>query len=336
MQKAVLGIIGAGRIGRLHTENIQQHLSKATLKSVHDPFIDKAWVKSRNIPVVAKTIDDIITDPEINAILICSPVSTHIPIIKKAAEAGKHIFCEKPLATEVSEIKEGIEVVKKNNVKLQVGFNRRFDPNFAKIEAAVREGQIGTPHLIRITARDPEPPPIDYVKSSGGLFMDMSIHDLDMARFLAGSEVEQIYVTGSVLVDEKIGECGDIDTAVIQLRFVNGALGVIDNSRESVYGYDQRVEVFGSKGSIEAANNTQTRTSISTVEGVFTDKPLWFFLERYQESYIAELKSFVNAILENKEIAVNGHDGLMSTCLALAAHKSLKENRLVNLSEGVI
>ena len=214
-----------------------------------------------------------------------------------------------------------------------VGFNRRFDPNFLEVYRKITAGAIGDPHLLRITSRDPAPPPIDYVKVSGGMFLDMTIHDFDMARYLVGSEITGVYAAGGVLVDPKIGEAGDIDTALITLHFANGAIGAIDNSRKAVYGYDQRVEVFGSKGLISAENNTPTRTQISNTEGTHSPLPLHFFMDRYIDSYVEEMRQFIASIVENTPPPVTGIDGRHPVAVGLAAQRSLKEERLVSLDD---
>lgn len=334
-KKIQVGVIGTGRIGKLHTENLVAHFPMVKVKAVADPFIDKArgWAEGLGIPVVTDNYKDIINDAEIDAVLICSSTDTHADISIEAAAAGKHIFCEKPVDLTVAKIKEAVEAVEKAGVKFQVGFNRRFDHNFKKVREVVKDGKIGEVHIVKITSRDPEPPPAEYVKVSGGIFLDMTIHDFDMARYLSGSEVEEVYVNGAVLVDPAIGEAGDIDTAIISLKFENGAIGVIDNSRKAAYGYDQRVEVFGSKGKVLVSNDTDTSAVISTVEGVFSDKPKYFFLERYQESFREEMKEFFEAILENKEPSVAAIDGLKPVLIALAAKKSYLEGRPVTLKE---
>jgi myo-inositol 2-dehydrogenase/D-chiro-inositol 1-dehydrogenase len=235
-------------------------------------------------------------DKRIEAVIICSSTDTHAQLIQESAEAGKHIFCEKPIALALSPIDAALKAVEKASVKLQVGFNRRFDTSFKRIRELVAAGQIGRPHVLRITSRDPAPPPIAYVKVSGGIFLDMTIHDFDMARYLIGSEVEEIYAAGEVLVDPEIGEAGDIDTALITLRFVNGALGVIDNSRRAVYGYDQRVEVFGSGGMALVTNRAPDNVQQSDATGVHLAKPLYFFVERYMESYFEEMREFIRCV----------------------------------------
>jgi myo-inositol 2-dehydrogenase/D-chiro-inositol 1-dehydrogenase len=251
----------------------------------------------------------------------------------EAARAGKQIFCEKPIHYQLERIDEALAEVDKAGVKLQIGFNRRFDPNFRKVRQMVAEGKVGEVHILRITSRDPAPPPIEYVKVSGGIFFDMTIHDFDMARYLSGSEVEEVYVAGGVRVDPRIGEAGDIDTAVVTLKFTNGAIGTIDNSRQAVYGYDQRVEVFGSKGMVAVANNTPDTHVYAAADGVHSAKPLYFFLERYTDSFIAELREFVAAVQNGTPTPVSGADGRAPVVIAMAATRSQREGRPVKLAE---
>ncbi|MBC8264927.1 MAG: inositol 2-dehydrogenase, partial [Anaerolineales bacterium] len=234
---------------------------------------------------------------------------------------------------DLARIDRALEAVDKAGVKLQVGFNRRFDPNFKRVREMVAAGKIGAPHILRITSRDPGPPPIEYIKISGGIFLDMTIHDFDMARYLIGSEVAEIYAAGGVMVDPAIGEAGDIDTAVITLRFDNGVIGTIDNSRKAVYGYDQRVEVFGSEGMVAVSNNTPDTAVHSNAEGVHSSLPLFFFVERYTESYIAEMMAFMECIQQDKAPPVTGIDGRIPVVMGYAAQKSYEENRPVKLSE---
>ena len=321
------GIIGAGRIGKLHADNLLSRVEGARLKAITDPFLDEEWAASRNIPVTGKDHRIMLDDPEIDAILIGSPSVEHAPQLIECAEAGKHIFCEKPIALDPEIIRNALAEVDKSGVKLQVGFNRRFDPNFSAVQQQVSSGALGEPHIIRITSRDPAPPPADYVAGSGGMFLDMTIHDFDMARFLSGSEVTEVHAYGAVLVDPEIGKAGDIDTAVISLKFANGALGIIENSRKAVYGYDQRVEVFGSKGTVLADNNTPTSMVIFNESGTIRDKPLYFFLERYEKAFVAEMKAFVDAVREKTPTPVSGNDGLATVLIALAAKQSLKSGK---------
>ncbi len=335
IQKVNVGLIGAGRIGRVHAENLAYRIPSANLTTVTDIIADSAkqCAADYQIPSVADNPQAIFEDESIDAVIICSSTDTHAQFITQAAEAGKHIFCEKPIALDLVKIDDALEAVKKNEVKLQIGFNRRFDPNFKQAQELVADGKIGTPHLVRITSRDPAPPPIEYIKVSGGLFLDMTIHDFDMARFLIGSEVEEIYAAGGVMVDPAIGRAGDIDTAVITLRYANGAIGIIDNSRQAVYGYDQRVEVFGAEGDVVVSNATPHTAVYSNAESVQSAKPLYFFLERYMEAYLAEMKVFVGCIQQDTAPPVTGIDGRIPVVMGLAAWKSYRENRPVKLSE---
>ncbi|GIO60481.1 inositol 2-dehydrogenase [Paenibacillus cineris] len=329
-----IGVIGAGRIGRLHTENLFKH-PQVKVKAIADLQIDhaRAWANGLGIPLLTQDAEQIISDPGIDAVFICTSTNTHIDMIERSAKAGKHIFCEKPISFDVRGTRLALQAASDSGVKFQLGFNRRFDPNFRRVKEIVASGQIGDPHLIKITSRDPSPPPHDYIKVSGGLFMDMAIHDFDMARFLSGSEVDEVYVQGAVLVDPVIGELGDVDTAVIMLRFRNGAIGVIDNSRQAAYGYDQRVEVFGSLGQVNVQNDFPNSAEISTAGGVYRDKPKHFFLERYEAAYRLEIESFIKAILNNEDVPVSGEDGYQAELLADAARKSWLEKRPVSLSE---
>jgi len=334
-QKLNIGLIGTGRIGRVHAENLAYRIPEVKLAAVADVSFAAAETLAADYHVSAVFQDHryILDDDNIDAVAICSSTDTHAQLIEAAAAAGKHIFCEKPIALDLDKIDHALAAVDQAGVKLQIGFNRRFDPNFSRVRDIVAGGQIGRPHILRITSRDPQPPPIDYVRVSGGIFLDMTIHDFDMARFLMGSEVEEIFVAGGVMVDPEIGKAGDVDTAVITLRFANEALGTIDNSRQAMYGYDQRVEVFGSKGMVTVANNTLDSAIISNGEGVHGPLPLFFFVERYTDSYIAEMKAFVESVLLDQDPPVTGIDGRIPVVMGYAAKRSYKENRPVKLSE---
>ncbi len=333
MAKMNVGIIGAGRIGKVHSQSIINQISEVKIKTISDIYFDgaKEWAEKMGIPNATQDYKDILNDPEIDAVLICSSTDTHAQIIIEAAQAGKHIFCEKPVDLSVERIEEALTAVEKAGVKLQVGFNRRFDHNFRKVKELIDAGKVGDLHIVKITSRDPAPPPAEYVNVSGGMFMDMTIHDFDMARYLIGSEVEEVYVSAAVMVDPAIGEAGDVDTAVVTLKFKNGTICVIDNSRKAAYGYDQRVEVFGSKGKVEISNDTPSSAVLSTEEGVFSDKPLYFFLERYMDSFATEMKEFMDAIVNDKETPVTGIDGLKPVLIGLAAKKSVLEGRPIKL-----
>lgn len=331
-----VGIIGAGRIGKVHITSIATRVKDAVVKSVADPFMNDetaAWVKAMGAQVVTKDYKEILADPEIAAVLICSSTDTHSPISVEAIKAGKHVFCEKPIDHDIEKIQQVIEALEGTNLKYQVGFNRRFDHNYEAVQRAVAEGKIGKPEIIKITSRDPEPPSIDYVKVSGGMFLDMTIHDFDMARFLAGCDAEEVYVQGANLVDPAIGEAGDVDTAVITMKMENGAIVVIDNSRRSAYGYDQRAEVFGSEGMVACENDSQSKAVLSNADGVTAEKPLFFFLERYMDAYGKEVSMFIDAIVNDKEAPLNVYDGLKPVLMGLAAKKSYEEHRPVKISE---
>jgi myo-inositol 2-dehydrogenase/D-chiro-inositol 1-dehydrogenase len=324
-----VGVLGAGRIGRLHTENLFR-MPGVRVKSIADPYADFGTWPPEGIETGLDP-SMVLDDPDIEAILICSPTPTHADLTEAAATAGKHIFCEKPIDLDPERIRRTLEVVDTAGVKLQVGFNRRFDPTFSRVRQAVIDGDVGDIHIVKITSRDPEAPPVEYVQSSGGIFLDMTIHDFDMVRYLTGSEVEEVHAMGAVLIDPAIGEAGDVDTAVTTLKMANGALAVIENSRQAVYGYDQRVEVFGSKGSAEAGNETANRVTLSNKDGVGSDTPLYFFLERYQASFVAELEAFFASVRDDRESPVGGRDGLMSVLVGLAAAQSMAENRPVKV-----
>jgi myo-inositol 2-dehydrogenase/D-chiro-inositol 1-dehydrogenase len=330
-----VGIIGAGRIGRVHAENLAYRIPEANVVAIADIFVESAekCAADFNIPSAFKDHQAIMEDDEIEAVVICSSTDTHAQFIGEAAAAGKHIFCEKPIDFDLKRIDRALEAVSQAGIKLQIGFNRRFDPSFKRVRDAVAEGKIGIPHILHIFSRDPAPPPIEYIQVSGGIFLDMTIHDFDMARYLIGSEVEEVYATGGVMIDPRIGQAGDIDTALVSLRYAQGTVGSIDNSRQAVYGYDQRVEVFGSEGSMIVANRTPDNAIYSNADGVHGAKPLYFFIERYTDAYIAEMREFITCILEDKMPSVTGIDGRIPVVMGLAAWKSYRENRPVKLSE---
>lgn len=329
------GVIGAGRIGKLHIQHLAQNMPEAELVAICslDCSSAEALANQFNVPRVTSDYTALLGDPQIEAVIIASATNTHVEISQATAKAGKHVFCEKPIAFELEQIDETLAIVEKACVKFQVGFNRRFDASFQRVRAAVASREIGEPHILRITSRDPAPPPIEYIKVSGGLFLDMTIHDFDMARYLIGDEVVEIYAAGSVRVDSRIGEVGDIDTAVLTLRFRNGVLATIDNSREAVYGYDQRVELFGSNGMVTAANPLTDTMVFSGSDGTRAASPPYFFVERYKAAYLSELQAFFACIREDTPPAVTGADGRAPVVMGFAAMKSLRENRPVLLSE---
>ncbi|OQS05489.1 oxidoreductase family [Thraustotheca clavata] len=328
-----VGILGAGRIGRIHT----QILTRLGVKivAIADPSTERGESLAREFGVSKFTTktEDIFNDPSIHAVLICSPTDQHAQQIHQAAASKKHIFCEKPIALDLAIVDAAVNAVEAAGVKMMVGFNRRFDANFKRIRQAVVEGEIGSVGMVRITSRDPSAPPISYIKVSGGMFCDMTIHDFDMARFLVGAEVEQVYAMAQAR-DPEIGDAGDVDTAVICLKFANGVLGYIENSRVAAYGYDQRAEILGSKGAVSCENNYPNTVTVSTGKSIARDLPLNFFIDRYMEAYKDELEAFVEVCLNPTATPpVSGHDGRQALKLGLAATLSMKENRPVNLSE---
>lgn len=332
-----VGVIGAGRIGKVHSENIATFVPEVEIKVVADPFMDcetENFLKSKcRVSCVSKDAEDVINDKDIEAVLICSSTDTHAKYIIEAAKAGKHIFCEKPIDYDIKKVHEAIDAAKEAGVKLQIGFCRRFDHNHKGVYDVVKAGKIGKVHMIKISSRDPEPPPISYVKVSGGIFYDMMIHDFDMARFLAGSEAVEVYTQGSVLVDPAIGEAGDVDTAIVTVRFESGALAVIDNSRKAVYGYDQRVEVFGSEGCVRNENDVQNTVVISDEKRTSYENTYKIMWNRYTGAFVSEIKAFVDSVNNDKETPVTGMDGLYPVLMAAAATKSLREGKPVKISE---
>ncbi len=333
--KVNIGIIGAGRIGRLHAEHLALRIPEANVLAVADVRLEAAerCAADFQIPLAVRDHREIMENPDIEAVVICSSTDTHLQMIEEAAAAGKHIFCEKPIGFDLAGIDRALKAVEEAGVKLQIGFNRRFDPSFKRARELVASGKIGTPHIVRITSRDPEPPPIEYIKVSGGIFLDMTIHDFDMARYLIDDEVIEVYVIGGVMIDPEIGKAGDLDTAITTLRYAGGAIGAIDNSRKAVYGYDQRVEVFGSEGMVVVSNRTPDTAVYSDDQGVHSSLPLFFFMERYTESYIAEMRAFIECIQQDKTPPVTGMDGRIPVVMGYAAKKSYEENRPVKLSE---
>ena len=335
-KKLKIGLIGGGRIGKVHGENIQKYIPDAEVSI----FVNRTrreelvkWAEDLEIPRISSDPEEIFSDPEIDAVCICSATETHIEYIIRAAKAGKHIFCEKPVHWDIGRIKEALEAVREAGVKLQIGFVRRFDRSHRAVREAVASGKLGAPYMIKACSRDPEPPSMEYIQGSGGIFLDMMIHDFDMARYLSGSEVTEVYAMGACLVDPRFADCGDVDTALVTLKFANGAMGVIDNCRRSSYGYDQRVEVHCEKGCAQDGNVLEHQAYISMAGGIETAKPTWFFLERYNDAFVEEMKAFISAIQEDQEVPVSGKDGLEPVRIALAAKKSLEEGRPVRLSE---
>ena len=328
------GLIGCGCIGSLHAEHLATRVRGATLAAVADSNLTAARTVAERFNVGSATDDyrRLLEDASIDAVVICSTTSTYTQFIQESAAHGKHTFCENPIGLDLERIAQALQAVDKAGVKFQVGFNRRFDPSFVKAREMIASGKIGRPHILRISSRDPEPPPLEYVEASGGVFLDMTIHDFDMTRYLSGSEVEEIYAVGGALVMPELGRLGEIDTCILTMRLKNGMLATIDNSLQSVYGYDQRVEVFGSGGMVMVSNRTPENHTCFDSDGVHSAKPQYFFLERYQESYLAEMQEFVESIVQDRLPPVTGKDGLAPVIIGLAARKSLQEHRPVKIT----
>ena len=330
-----IGIIGAGRIGKVHAK-AASNLNGAKIIWLADPIAPdlEETAKSMGIEKTSKNYKDILNDKEVDAIFICTPTDTHYTISMEALNFGKHVFCEKPVDLELVRVKDVKDLVAKIGKKYMVGFNRRFDHNFMAKKENIDKGLIGKLELIQITSRDPEPPPISYVKVSGGLFCDMMIHDFDMVRYLSSSNPKSVTAMGDALVNPKIKtEGNDIDTAIVSIELENGALAVITNSRRASYGYDQRAEVHGELGALSCSNDTSNTLVISSKDGIIHEKPLYFFLERYLNAYKMEIEIFVDSIINNKETPVTIEEAYQSLLLAKAAQKSLIENRKVYINE---
>ncbi|KAG3108502.1 hypothetical protein PI124_g11925 [Phytophthora idaei] len=326
-----VGLIGAGRIGKVHAQSLQR--AGAVIVTIADPVGDVAETVAAQFGIAhwTKNASDVFS-VDIDAVVICSPTALHAEQIIEAAQHKKHIFCEKPVDFSVDVVNKAIKAADDAGVKLMIGFNRRFDANFARIKQAIDHDEIGKVNMLRITSRDPGAPPIEYVKVSGGLFRDMTIHDFDMARFLIGDEVDEVYAMAQS-INPDIAAAGDIDTAVVLLKFRNGVICYIENSREAAYGYDQRVEALGSKGSVACDNKHSNQVVVSTNECVRRDLPLHFFLERYMDAYVAEMEAFIRVCTTGAPVPVGGDAGREALLLALAANKSLAENRPVKVDE---
>ncbi len=330
-----VAILGAGRIGQVHARTIAHRIPSARVVGVADPRLRaaQALADELDIPVATDDPAALISADGIEAVLVCSSTDTHAELVIEAARAGKHVFCEKPLDLELGRIDEVLAEVEAAGVQLMLGFNRRFDPDFARVRELVAAGAVGRPEMLRITSRDPSPPPAEYVAVSGGMFLDMTIHDFDMARFVMGAEVEELHVMAAVLVDPAIGEAGDVDSAVISLRFEDGSLGVIENSRRAVYGYDQRVEVLGSAGRVGNRNLAADTVQLADASGLHDPLPLDFFMQRYTAAYAAEIEAFIAAVRGDTAPSVGGHDGRMAVVLGLAAKRSVELGRPVRIDE---
>jgi len=329
-----IGLIGAGRIGNVHAKAITSHPG-SNLVAVSDAFAENAEKLAAEYGISARSSDDILADPSIDAVLIASSTDTHSDLMEAATAQGKAVLCEKPVDLSLERAKQCQKAVAQTGKPVMIGFNRRFDPNFAALQSAVSNGEIGKTELLAITSFDPAPPPVSYIKVSGGLFRDMMIHDFDMANFLMGEAPVTITATGSSVVDPEIGGAGDVDTAVVTMTYADGRIAVIKNSRRAVYGYDQRVEILGSDGLLQAQNMLENTLVKSTVDGVTSAKPTYFFLERYMSAYAAEWAAFVEACEANAPMPAALDEGVTALAMAEAATQSAKTGAPVKLADFI-
>jgi myo-inositol 2-dehydrogenase/D-chiro-inositol 1-dehydrogenase len=326
------GLLGAGRIGKVHAKAITGD-AQARLVAVADAFPDAAKAIASQYGCDIRTIDAIEAASDIDAVVICTPTDTHADLIERFARAGKAIFCEKPIDLSLDRVKACLKVVRETKATLMVGFNRRFDPHFRAVRAEIDRGVLGEVEMVVITSRDPGAPPVDYIKRSGGIFRDMTIHDFDMARFLLGEEIAEVSAMAAVLVDPAIGKAGDYDSVQVMLKTGGGRMAVISNSRRATYGYDQRIEVHGSKGLASAENQRPVSIEVATAAG-YTRPPLHdFFMTRYTEAYAAEISTYISALTGKGAAEPSGEDGLIALALAEAALKSVAEGRIVKMTE---
>ena len=328
-----IGVIGVGRIGRMHAELIAHQVPGAALGAVYDPYEPASRGVAAEFGVPAAGSVEEIFDADLDAVAICSSSDTHVELLIAAAQAGKAVFCEKPVSLDLAEVDRALDAIDASGVPFQIGFNRRFDPAHASVREAVASGAVGEPHLVRISSRDPEPPPLDYVKRSGGLFLDMMIHDFDMARFVTGAEVVEVFARGALRIEPSFAEAGDIDTALVTLVHQDGCLTAIDNSRRAAYGYDQRVEVFGSGGMAVSHNPLAHTGTVITAAGLHAPPHPYFFLERYLPSYVREWEAFVEAVKTGTTPPVSTADARAPLVIGLAAGRSLREGRPVRVEE---
>ncbi|MEN5277238.1 inositol 2-dehydrogenase [Brucella sp. TWI432] len=330
-----LALLGAGRIGKVHAAAIASD-RRAQLVAVADANPDAAKAIADAAGAEVRTIDEIEKSADVDAVLICTPTNTHADLIERFSRAGKAVFCEKPIDLNIERVQACLGVIKETGGKVMLGFNRRFDPHFAAVRKAIDDGRIGKVEMVTITSRDPGAPPAEYIKVSGGIFRDMTIHDFDMARFLLSEEIETVSASASVLVDPKIGELGDFDSASVILTTASGRQCVISNSRRASYGYDQRIEVHGSEGAVSAENQRPVSIEVASKDG-YTRPPLHdFFMTRYTDAYAAEITSFIDAIDGGKAPKPSADDGLKALALAEAALLSVKEGRAVKVAEVLV
>jgi len=331
-----IGVLGTGRIGRMHAQLLMREVPGATVTVVADADPGAATRVAADLGTeAAGSVDEVLASPHVDAVAICTSTDTHVDLVVRAAQAGKAIFCEKPVSLNLAALDRAVAAVERAGVPFMVGFNRRFDPGHASVHDAVRRGVVGDLHMVRITSRDPAPPPPEYVAVSGGIFLDMAIHDFDMARYVVGSEVVEVFARGAVRIDPRIGEAGDVDTAVTVLTHADGTLTTIDNSRQAVYGFDQRIEAFGARGMTVSDNPLRHAGWTRTAEATSGQPLPWFFLDRYMESYRREWAAFVSFLRDGGPSPVDAQAARAPLVIGLAARRSLREGRPIAISEVV-
>jgi myo-inositol 2-dehydrogenase/D-chiro-inositol 1-dehydrogenase len=329
-----VGVLGVGRIGAMHAELLQHRVDGAVVSGVFDVHAEGAAEVARRVGTTSfDSASSLINSADVDVVAICTSTDTHVDLIVEAASAGKPVFCEKPISLDLAEVDRALAAVEAAGVPLHIGFNRRFDPSHRAVRDAVADGTVGELRQVRITSRDPAPPPISYIEVSGGIFLDMTVHDFDMARYVTGSEVVEVYARGSVTVDPAIGTAGDLDTVSVMLTHTNGCITMIDNCRQASYGYDQRVEAFGSGGVAMSQNHLDHSTIIRGEGGGSTAKVQHFFLDRYIPSYVMQWGAFVESIRSGRPTPVSGADGRAPLVIGAAAWRSIREQRPVSISE---
>ncbi|MDF1760251.1 MAG: Gfo/Idh/MocA family oxidoreductase [Coxiellaceae bacterium] len=337
MRQLKIAVIGCGRIGKMHVDIIKKHFGFVNITSVVDDQLQPDWAQARDIIHYHKAqLPELLAANNHDAFIIAASSAEHAHLIMQLAPLGKPLFCEKPISFDLSVLKELDQVTTAYNVPVQVGLNRRFDPDFAELKKRVEQGAVGDVHLIKVTNRDPKRPDLSFITRSGGLFLDFNVHDFDMLRYITGSEIESVYAMGANLIDPAIGELGDIDSAMINIQMANGALAMIDSSRETHYGYDQRVEVFGSKGNLLAGNRSETSTQLTTVEGVVSEKPYYSFVERYADAYRQQFVAFFDMVQQGGQTPVGLKDISRAVSAALAAKHSHNSRRCVAVSADAL
>jgi myo-inositol 2-dehydrogenase/D-chiro-inositol 1-dehydrogenase len=337
-EQNIVAILGGGRIAKVHIETLRKNFPTVRMKYMVDPYLTEEmtqWAKEMGVENAEKEAGIVFNDPEVDCVFICSPTPTHSDYILRCCETKKNVYCEKPLDSSVERIKMAISAVEKSGIKFFMGFMRRFDVNQRRMKEIIDSGKIGKPEIIKTCSRDPELPTYKYIETSGGLFFDSMIHDFDLARYFSNSEITEVYAVGNALVDPKVKELGDVDTAVVSVKFESGAIGICEESRRSGCGYDQRTEVHCSQGWTAMGNVPETTVEVHANDVVSQDRPVYFFLERYANAFENAQKAFFASVNEDASIPVTIYDGYKAVLVAKAAQKSLEEGRAVKICEMI-